>query len=82
MNQKWGLNQRSENRNLPGKCHDSSGDFVDSTVIRCGADMLSQVLRVISNACTDKCLYTLDIYRGGPNNFAKWFQKNVPWRAS
>ena len=40
-----------------------------------------QVLRVISNACTDKCLYTLDIYRGGPDNFAKWFQKNVPWQS-
>lgn len=37
-----------------------------------------QVLRVISNACTDDCLYTLDIYRGGPDNFEKWFQKNVP----
>eukprot|EP00438_Fugacium_kawagutii_P022938 Skav226775 [mRNA] locus=scaffold8:235632:238822:- [translate_table: standard] len=36
----------------------------------------NQVLRVISNECTDECLYTLDIYRGGPDNFEKWFQKN------
>lgn len=42
----------------------------------CCSGLTNKVLRVISNACTDKCLYTLDIYRGGPDNFAKWFQKN------